>query len=69
MDPQKITPVTQRPKQGAAYLGIGLSKLYALIREGEIPTFKLGTATLIATADLDAFAARKREEALASKAA
>lgn len=67
METQTPSPVTERPgakrpKDAAAYLGIGTTTLYALIKAGEIPTIKIGAATLITVADLDAFLERKRAE-------
>nr|WP_313393435.1 helix-turn-helix domain-containing protein [Sphingobium yanoikuyae] len=42
-------------------LGIGRSKLYELIAEGEIPTLKLGSSTLLPVAGIKAFVARLGE--------
>lgn len=43
-------------------LGVGRSKLYELIADGEIATVKIGRRTLIADADLRAYAERLRDE-------
>lgn len=39
----------------AAHIGIGRTKLYALIAEGQLTARKLGGRTLVLRADLDSF--------------
>jgi excisionase family DNA binding protein len=51
-------PLCVRPKEAARMLGISKPGVYKLIREGEIPMRKLGTATLIKVADIQAFVDR-----------
>lgn len=42
---------------GARQLDIGITKLYELINNGDIPTVKIGTSRKIRQADLDAYIA------------
>ena len=44
-------------------LSIGRSKLYELVRSGEVPTVRIGRSVRIATAEIDRFAARLQAEA------
>lgn len=44
--------------QAAAYASIGRSKLYGLIRSGEIDVVKVGSRTIVPRSQLDAFIAR-----------
>ena len=44
----------------AAMLGIGVTKLYELIKAGEVQTVKLGKVTLIPLSSLEAVVARHR---------
>jgi excisionase family DNA binding protein len=44
-------------KGAADQLDIGITKLYELIKSGEIPTVKIGTSRKIRQADLDAYIA------------
>jgi excisionase family DNA binding protein len=53
--------ITYRPRQAAAYLGIGKSLLYELLAAGEIKARRLGSATLILRDELDRFAAQLDE--------
>jgi excisionase family DNA binding protein len=57
----RIEPITVRVPDACRMLGIGRSKLYELIAEGEIPTLKLGSATLLPVAGIRAFVARLGE--------
>jgi excisionase family DNA binding protein len=63
MDAQGQDSIALRPARAAAALGISRSQLYALIRCGQIRTFKLGAATLIARTDLETWVARQLGEA------
>ena len=50
------TPAISRIQDSAAYLGVSLSFLYALIRRGELQKIKLGgRAAGIRRSDLDAW--------------
>ena len=48
-------PITVRIKDACRMTGIGRSKLYLLIAEGEIETIKVGSMTLIPVASLETF--------------
>lgn len=48
-----------------AYLGIRRTKLYALIKAGELPVIRLGAKTLIAMADAKALIERHRVATIA----
>jgi excisionase family DNA binding protein len=52
--------LTVRVNDALHMLGIGRTKLYALIGAGEIETIKLGKATLIPVASLTDFVDRQR---------
>jgi excisionase family DNA binding protein len=43
------------PDEAAAYLGVGRSQMYAMIRSGAIATFKIGRLRKVRRADLDAY--------------
>lgn len=49
------------PEDVARALKMSRSKIYELIASGEIPGIKIGRATRVATADLDAWVQRRRE--------
>jgi len=53
-------PITVRIPRAMEMLGIGRSKLYELISEGEIDTIKCGSATLVVVTSLKAFVYRQR---------
>jgi excisionase family DNA binding protein len=50
-----IEPRTLSPAKAARYLGIGKTKMWALLMAGRIPSKKLDGRTLVLTSDLDAF--------------
>lgn len=52
-------PITVRVKDACRLTGIGRSKLYELIGDGEIDTIKVGTITLIPMTSLKRFLERK----------
>jgi excisionase family DNA binding protein len=52
-----VRPLSVRVREACRLTGIGRSKLYELIRAGEISTFKLGGMTLISTTELERFLA------------
>ena len=45
-------PIAVRIKEACRLTGIGRSKLYELIKAGEVETVKVGTATLVKVASL-----------------
>lgn len=47
-----IEPLTVRIPVAIQLTGIGRSKLYELIKSGEVETVKIGTATLVTMASL-----------------
>lgn len=49
------TPLSVRIPEACRMTGIGRSKLYELIRAGEIETIKVGSSTLVTVAGLEAF--------------
>ena len=59
LDPSPA-PITVRIKDACSMTGIGRSKLYLLIAEGEIETIKVGSMTLIPVASIDAFLRSRR---------
>ena len=59
----RSVPLTIRVADAASLLGIGKTKIYELIGAREIEVIKLGRATLIIRASLEAFIERRRESA------
>ena len=53
-------PLTVRVVVAAEMLGIGRTKIYEMIAGNEIEVIKLGSATLIIVASLEAFIERQR---------
>ena len=64
--PLRSSPLTVRVADAAALLGIGKTKIYELIGAREIEVIKLGRATLIISASIEAFIEREREPASAT---
>jgi excisionase family DNA binding protein len=50
------TPIALGTADAARTLGIGKTKLFALIASGDLPAIRLGGKTLIRRVDLEAFA-------------
>ena len=50
--PLSFEPITVRIPVAVRMTGIGRSKLYELIKAGEVETVKIGTATLVKVASL-----------------
>lgn len=57
-----VERLTVRIPHAMAMLGIGRSKLYELIKDGEIETIKLGSATLVIADSLRALVQRQRSK-------
>ena len=57
-DPHK--PLTVRIREACRMTGIGRSKFYELIQEGEIEVIKVGGMTLVPVAELESFLAMYR---------
>jgi excisionase family DNA binding protein len=55
-----FVPLTVRIPEACRLTGIGRSKLYELIKAGEIEIIKVGAMTLVPMAGLAAFINRKR---------
>jgi len=50
-----IEPITVRIPEAVRMTGLSRSKLYELIRDGEIETVKVGASTLVLVSSLNAF--------------
>lgn len=57
--PGRQEPLCLRPPQAAARLGVSVKTLYRMLGAGEIRFVKARGATLIPTAELEAWVARK----------
>jgi excisionase family DNA binding protein len=57
---QPIAPLSVRISTAVKMIGIGRSKIYELIQEGEIEIVKIGSATLIPVTSLERLLERKR---------
>jgi excisionase family DNA binding protein len=57
-----LQPLTVRIRDACRMTGIGRSKLYELIADGEIEILKVGAITLVPVAGLQAFLERNRGE-------
>jgi excisionase family DNA binding protein len=57
--------VWMRPEEAAAYLGIGRTRMYALLGAAEegIPSVRIGRTRHVRRADLDGYMERRFEEA------
>ena len=53
-------PIAVRIPEAVAMIGVGRSKLYELIKNGQIETVKVGRSTLVVVASLRAFIANRR---------
>jgi len=54
--------ITVRIPEACRMTGIGRSKLYELIKAGDIPTIKVGSMTLVPVRGLEGFLDRCEEE-------
>ncbi len=66
MEEQKSNSVPKTwygPKEAAAYLGIGRTRIYALLVAEEIPSVKVGRTRHIRRSDLDGYMERKGRNA------
>jgi excisionase family DNA binding protein len=57
-------PITVTPADAAQLLGIGRTPLFALLRDGTLPSFTLGRKRLIQYADLKALPERLASESV-----
>jgi excisionase family DNA binding protein len=62
-------PLTVRTPEACRMTGIGRSKLYELIKAGEIETIKVGSSTLVTVAGLEAFLDKCRATDAAQRSA
>lgn len=58
MHTEPVTPANYTIPDACRAYGIGRTTLYAKIKEGDIRTIKLGSRTLIPSAELEAFFTR-----------
>lgn len=63
-DPTSIRPITVRIPDAAKMLGLSRSRIYELITSGDIEVIKLGRATLVPVAGLEALIERLKREQL-----
>lgn len=59
---EQIKPIAVPPKVGFGMIGIGITKGYELIAAGELEAFKLGSATRITVASIEAYVGRRLAE-------
>lgn len=57
--PQPVEPICVKVNDAARMIGVGRTKLYELISNGELETVKIGKATRITTASLHKFVSAK----------
>lgn len=56
-------PILLKPQQAAEVLGIGRSLIYLLIRDGKLPTVKVGNSLRVPRAALDQWVIDNTREA------
>lgn len=67
-DAPSVRPAALRPREAAAYLAIGRTKLYELIGTGAIRTVRLSsTCTLVPVSELDGWLQRELSAACSSE--
>lgn len=59
MEVQKIEELAVRPEKAASLLDIGRTKLFQLIRDGEIRAIRHGKTTLVPTRELERWIAER----------
>ena len=59
---QPVEPICVRVNDAARMIGIGRTKLYELIANGEVETVKIGKATRVTMASLHGLVDRQRVE-------
>jgi len=62
-----MEPTLLRPPEVARQLGLGRSKVYELLRAGELRSVRVGRARRIPAAEVAAFVARLQSEAEAGR--
>ncbi len=58
-------PIALPVNDAAKAIGIGRTKMFALLQSGEVPICKIGRRTLILTEDLQSWMRQQRKSALA----
>lgn len=59
MDVIKLEGELLRPEQVGQILGVGRTKLYSMVRQGELPVVRIGRLVRIPRAALDAWIAER----------
>jgi hypothetical protein len=57
-----VEPLAVAPKDAFAAIGVGITKGYELLAQGELQSFKVGRATRITTASIRDFVARQLQQ-------
>lgn len=57
-----MEPLAVAPKDAFAAIGVGITKGYELLAQGELQSFKVGRATRITTASIRDFVARQLQQ-------
>ena len=58
--PPSVEPICVKVNDAARMIGVGRTKLYELIADGEVETVKLGKSTRVITASLHRLVMRQR---------
>jgi len=58
--PPPVEPICVKVNDAARMIGVGRTKLYELIADGEVETVKLGKSTRVITASLHRLVMRQR---------
>ena len=66
---KELTPVAISVSEAARLLGVSRPKVYQLMKQEHLPSFKVGTRTLIPVADLHKWVTARVEEGGANNAA
>jgi len=53
------TPLAVRPSQAAQMLGVGMTKLYEMLGEGDLESFHIGRSRRITTASISGYIERQ----------
>ena len=64
-----IRPIVVKPKKATLYGIGGLTKIYELIADGELESYRDGRSRLITVASIEAYVERKLDQARREKAA
>lgn len=69
METETSEPIAVSPTRAAQLVGLGRSRIFGLIRDGDLPSFKVGRRRLIAVSELRGFIARKVADGAKERAA